>query len=183
MRSIITLILAALLTACGSESTTPAAVADASGLPADNIIQGLRHVMTKEGVRTGILEADTAYMYEVGRKLDLRGVELEFFNESGMRSGTLTSETGEYDIASGAFVARGDVVLITDSPEGRRHLETEELHYDVQGDRLWSDVDFTLTQNGRVTHGTSFTSDARFQSWTVRGARTEGGLPESGIRF
>lgn len=183
MRYLPSLTLAVLLAACGSGSTTPAPVADASELPADNVIQGLRHVMTNEGVRTGILNGDTAYMYEVGRKLDLRGVELEFFSETGVRSGTLTSETGEYDISTGAFVARGDVVLVTETPEGRRRLETEELHYDVQGDRLWSDVEFTLTQDGRVTRGTSFTSDARFQSWTVKGARTEGGLPESGIRF
>ena len=185
MRACFTLMLGATLAACGNESTTPAPVTDVSELPADNIIEGLRHVMTKDGVRTGILNGDTAYMYEVGRRLDLRGVELEFFNESGARSGTLTSESGEYEISTGAFVARGDVVLVTDTPEGRRRLETEELHYDVQGDRLWSDVDFVLNQDGRVTRGTSFTSDARFQTWTVQGARTEGGLPETGtgIRF
>jgi LPS export ABC transporter protein LptC len=183
MRLFLSLTLALAFAACGSESTTPAPVADGAELPADNIIQGLRHVMTKEGVRTGVLNGDTAYMYEVGRRLDLRGVELEFFTESGMRSGTLTSETGEYDIGSGSFVARGNVVLLTESPEGRRRLETEELHYDVQGDRLWSDVPFVLEQNGRTTRGESFTSDASFQSWTVKGARTEGGLPESGVRF
>ncbi len=183
MRRLFPLSLAALLAACGSESTTPAPVADAAELPADNIIQGLRHVMTKEGVRTGVLDADTAYMFEVGRRLDLRGVELEFFDQTGTRSGTLTSETGEYDTPTGAFIAHGDVVLVTESPEGQRRLETEELHYDVQGDRLWSDVPFVLTQNGRVTRGTSFTSDARFQSWTVKGAQTEGGIPQSGVRF
>lgn len=185
MRRFLVLGLAAALAACGTQSTTPAPVADGSELPADNIIHGLRHVMTKSGVRTGVLDSDTAYLYEVGRQLDLRGVRLQFFNEAGAQTGTLTSETGEYDIGTGSFVARGNVVLITEGAEGTRRLETEELHYDVPQDRLWSDVPFVLTEGGRTTRGTSFRSDARFESWSVTGARTEGGLPETGtgIRF
>jgi LPS export ABC transporter protein LptC len=185
MRRIFIPMLAALLAACGNESTTPAPVTDASELPADNIIQGLRHVMTKDGVRTGVLNSDTAYLYETGRRLDLRDVRLEFFNEVGAQTGTLTSETGEYDVGTGSFVARGNVVLITQGQDGERRLETEELHYDVPGDRLWSDQPFVLNQNGRVTRGTSFRSDARFQSWSVTEARTEGGLPNAGtgVRF
>jgi LPS export ABC transporter protein LptC len=185
MRTVILILLAGILAGCGSESTTPAPVANTAELPADNIIQGLHHVMTKDGVRTGVLNGDTAFMYETGRRLDLKGVNLEFFGETGARSGTLTSKTGEYEIATGSFIARGNVVLITQGPSGERRLETEELHYDVQGDQLWSDKPFVLHENGRVTRGNSFRSDSRFQSWTVTNARTEGGLPNTGkgIRF
>lgn len=169
-----------LTAACGSQSTTPSAVADAVHLPADQVIYGLRHNMTKEGIRTGVLTGDTAYVYESERRLDLRGVRLQFFNDSGRETGTLTSKTGDYNISTGAFVARDDVVLITEGPEGSRRLETEELHYDVQGDQLWSDMAFQLTENGRTTRGTSFRSDSRFRTWSVTNARTEGGLPQSG---
>lgn len=179
-RVLFAVFFAGLLAACGTDSTTPAPVAEAPDLPADNIIHGLSHVMTKAGVRTGVLESDTAYLYEVGRRLDLRVVRLQFFNEVGVQTGTLTSKTGEYDITTGAFIARGDVVLVTESPDGQRRLETEELHYDVQGDRLWSEKPFVLNQNGRVTRGSSFRSDSRFQSWSVTNAQTEGGIPQSG---
>ena len=185
MRRVLFTILSMLLAACGTQSTTPAPVAEAPELPADNIIQGMSHVMTKDGVRTGVLDSDTAYLFEVGRRLDMRKVRLQFFNEAGVPTGTLTSQTGDYNITTGAFIARGDVVLVTQSPEGGRRLETEELHYDVQGDRLWSDKAFLLHQNGRITRGTSFRSDAKFQSWSVTNAQTEGGLPETGggVRF
>lgn len=162
---------------CGTESTTPSVVADASQLPADNVILGVEHTMTKNGVRTGVLNSDTAYLHEASREMDLRGVALQFYSDNGTPSGTLTSTSGEYDIGTGAFVARGDVLLVTRGPEGERRVETEELHYDVEGDRLWSEVPFVMREGGRTTRGTSFRSDAEFRNWSVTGAETSGGLP------
>ena len=185
MRIPVILALLVLAAGCGAESTTPAAVADASQLPADQVIFGLRHNMTKDGIRTGILHSDTAFLFEAGRKLDLRTVNLLFYSEIGRETGNLNSKTGEYEIATGNFVARGGVVLVTQGPNGSRRLETDELHYDVRGDRLWSDKAFTLRENGRTTTGNSFRTDARFRNWEVSGARTEGGLPagNQGISF
>lgn len=186
MRNLFLLLVAALAVGgCGSESTTPSAVTDASDLPADQIVYALRHNMTKDGIRTGVLTSDTAYMYETGQNLDLRGVSLEFYGDTGAPTGTLTSRTGEYELRTGSFVARGEVVLVTQGPNGSRRLETEELHYDVRGDRLWSDQPFVLVEGGRTTRGNSFRSDASFRNWEVAGARTEGGLPSggSGISF
>jgi LPS export ABC transporter protein LptC len=164
-----------LLGACGG-STTPSDVADASQLPADQVVFGVDHNMTLEGIRTGVLLSDTAYLYESGSRMDLMGVELRFFADNGLETGVLTSETGEYDTRSGAFVARGNVVLITQGPQGERRLETEELHYDVEADRLWSDVAFVLHEDGGTTTGKSFRSDSEFRNWTVTGAETQGGV-------
>lgn len=165
------------LVGCDRDSTTPSVITDAASLPADNVILGVEHTMTKDGVRTGLLNSDTAYLYETSREMDLRGVALQFYADNGAPSGTLTSTSGEYDIATGSFVARGDVLLVTHGPEGERRVETEELHYDVSGDRLWSDVPFVMREGGRTTRGTSFRSDAEFRNWSVTGAETSGGLP------
>jgi LPS export ABC transporter protein LptC len=180
-RYITCIALVGLLAGCGSDATTPAAAGDLAQLPADQVIYGLRHVMTKDGVRTAVLEADTAYLYEEGRRFDLMGVQLQFFEENGAESGNLVSETGEYNLSNGMFIARSNVVLITSPAAGGRRLETEELHYDVRNDQLWSDTAFTLVEQGRTTRGTRFRSDARFQRWDVTGARTEGG--PQGISF
>lgn len=173
-------LLAAVLTGCGTQATTPSQVTDASGLPADNMIFGVEHNMTREGVRTGVLRSDSAYLYEANRRMDLRGVELRFYGDNGVESGTLTSRTGEYDMGTGSFVARGGVVLITSGPEGERRLETEELHFDVEQDRLWSDVPFVMREGARTTRGNSFRSDSKFRNWSVTGAETSGGIPQTG---
>jgi len=176
----ILVVTALTLSGCGSESTTPGTVTNVADLPADNIIHGLIHRMTKDGIRTGELRGDTAFLFEADRRLDLQGVNLTFYGDNGQQTGTLTSETGEYRMGTGSFVARGSVVLITESPTGTRRVETEELHYDVPGDELWSDVAFVMTESGRVTRGTSFRSDANFERWSVTDARTSGGGPQTG---
>jgi LPS export ABC transporter protein LptC len=143
-------------------------------LPADDIIFGMHHEMTKNGLRSAVLDSDTALLMENGQRFDLKGVHLRFYTDVGAESGTLTSRTGEYRVSSGSFIARGDVVLITKGENGPRRLETEELHYDVSRDQIWSDKPFVVRENGQVTRGTSFRSDTRSQNWTIRGARTEG---------
>lgn len=174
-RTLAVLLMAVSIAACKDETTAPGTLIDDAGLPADQIMYQLRHVMTNNGVRTALLVSDSAYVRDADRRLDLLGVDLDFFDTNGRSSGKLTSETGEYDIGSGSFVARGGVVLITTGARGQRRLETEELHYDRDADQLWSDVPFVLTENGQTTRGTSFRSDSEFRNFTIQGA--QGGIP------
>lgn len=169
------LLMVLWVAACKDETTAPGTLVDDADLPADQIMYQLRHVMTNNGVRTALLVSDSAYVRDADRRLDLLGVDLDFFDSNGRSSGKLTSETGEYDIRSGSFVARGGVVLITTGARGQRRLETEELHYDRDADQLWSDVPFTMTENGATTRGTSFRSDSQFRNFTIQGA--QGRLP------
>ena len=170
---------ATLLGACADDATTPSATAGTDELPTDDVIYGLQHVMTKSGVRTGVMLSDTAFLREAGQDFDLRKVKITFFNDSGAESGTLTSRTGDYNVASGSFVARGNAVLITQGADSRR-VESEELHYDVRSDQLWTDKPFVMHQGAQVTRGQNFRSDSKFQNFTVTGARTQGGLPSAG---
>lgn len=189
-RTILFSILAAslALAACGKDSTTPSAVSRNAKLPADDVIYGLHHVMTKAGVRIGVMESDTAYLREAGQKFDLVGVRLTFYNESGAQTGSLTSRTGEYVPGTGAFIARGNAVLVTQGPNGQRKITTEELHYDRNVDQMWSDKPFVFVDGPSVTRGNSFRSDTRFEKFSVTGAATQGGIPKatgttSGISF
>jgi LPS export ABC transporter protein LptC len=170
-----------VLPACARETTTPSAVADQSELPADQIVYGLRHNMTSEGIRKAVLLSDTAYVREDGRRFDLVDVDLDFFDENGKPSGDLTSKTGEYQINTGSFVARGNVVLITQGPKGPRRLESEELHYDPSNNQIWSNKPFVLHEGGQVSRGASFRSDTEFKNFTIQGA--QGSIPSGQITF
>lgn len=170
--------------ACGRESTVPDAGADVE-LAADQIAYGVEHVMTKSGVREAILRGDTAYFRESGREVDLLGVSLEFFDPSGTQSGQLTARSGEYEPSSSAMTARGNVVLIVRTDNGERRIETEELHYDLRQNRIWSDQPTVSREGGVVYRGDSFTSDTQFRNLRVQGASTSGGVPtgNAGITF
>src|SRR5690606_39958231 len=114
---------------------------------------------------------------------EFRRVQVNFFEDHGQNAGTLTATSAEYDIPAGLFIARGNVVLVTPSPEGgERQLKTEELFFDVPNDRIWSDQAFTLLEGGQTSSGSTFRSDSQFRTWVVTGARTEGST-EGGTRF
>lgn len=176
IRSLTFVLTALALAACGRDATTPAAVSEIPEMPADNVMFDSRHLITKDGLRNAELKADTAYVYENEDRVDMIGVRMRFFTESGGESGTLTAETGEYMHRGGQFVARGNVVLVAETPDqGRREIRTEELSYDVDADLLSSDVPFvSIMQDGSTVRGTSFRSDSKFQSFRVERAQTSG---------
>jgi LPS export ABC transporter protein LptC len=171
------------LAACGGEGVSPTSGGDLAELPADQVLYSLRHSMTSEGVRRATLVSDTGFVRQLDREVDLVGVHLTLFDLQGEEQAVLTAETGKMNHQTGEMVARGSVVLLAQGPEGTRRLETEELHFDLHGDRMWSDVNVVMRERGRTMHGTSFRSDGRFENVRVTEARTVGGLPGDPIRF
>ncbi|MBW3629899.1 MAG: LPS export ABC transporter periplasmic protein LptC [Gemmatimonadetes bacterium] len=166
-----------LLGGCQQSSTTPSAIANTDSLIADRTFFGVHHVITKNGIRSSVLDGDSAYLHAGSETLFITGVKLSFFNENGTQSGTLTSKKGEYDPAGGLFVAQEEVVLVAKGADGDRRIETDQLSYQVRTDELWSDQPFVMTHAGRTTRGSRFRSDGKFSTWNVTNAETTGGLP------
>lgn len=186
------LLLLCLAAACRPEATAPTATERAPNLPADIIAYDIQHTMTAEGVRRIVLIGDSAYQRQTDPDVDVMGVRLTFYDDQGTKTGDLTSRTGEYNLTSGTMVAHGNVVLNVLGASPAR-IESEELHFDLKGDRIWSDKPTIRRQGASILQGNSFRSDTRFQNITVGGARTSGPPPrdlvqpapgaEGGIRF
>lgn len=177
----------AALPACQKDATVPTRKDPLAERQVDQVLYGLEHVMTNKGVRKADLHADTAYFRDADTRVDMKGVRLEFFNEAtGAVSGTLTSREGEYETGTGAMRARGEAVLLLQGPEGERRIESEELNYDLQADRVWSDKPTVMREGGKTVRGTSFQSDTRFQDVTVHAAKVSGVESSgggTGVRF
>jgi LPS export ABC transporter protein LptC len=135
-------------------------------LTADQVTIGLVQIIETNGVRSAVLRADTAYMFNDSSKAHLRGVNLVLYDEDGNESTTLVSDSGEIHTVTEAMVARGSVVLIAEA--GQRRIETEEFHFDPNNDRIWSTVPFVMNRNGTITRGASFESDSRFLNFRIR---------------
>jgi LPS export ABC transporter protein LptC len=165
--------------ACGPRGQDPVAGEEHLAMEADQVMFQVRHYMTSGGVRRALVEADTAYLYEATSLVDLRTVHVIVYDDQGQERGTLTSRTGRLNTRTEAMTAQGNAVLITRA--GNRRIESEELHFDPQQDRIWSDLPTTMHEDGNVIRGEGFTSDAQMQN--VRVIRPTGRFDDLRIEF
>ncbi len=165
-----------LVTGC-TDSDEPAG---ADGEPsvfvsgADQVMFGVEQYLTRAGIRRGVLRADTAYMYDDASRIDMRRLEIRFFDDAGGDLGRLTARRGEYLLPAGNMTVHDNVEL-----EGRLQsvapsvLETDSLVYDAADDELATDAAWTLTHpDGTVEQGTGLVTDPameniRRRDWTV----------------
>src|SRR5215213_5377679 len=176
-----TILAAAALAACGRAPMNPGT--GAIDAEASQVTYGMNMKVTENGVMKADLFADTAITPVGETRTQLKRVKLTFFNP-GEPPGKLTSKTGEYDQTSGAMIARGDVVLIVPGEKGMRTIRSEELHWDQKGDRVWSTVTTSITEQGQTLVTQGFTSNAKFTNVQGNNARVTGvKVGEGGIRF
>lgn len=169
---VVSVVVAWSLVAAGCEEPTRAPVADTElqELGADNVYYGMVSYITASGIREGRIQADTAYAFADSGTVDMRGMELVLYENDGRARATVTAERGELEENTDRMVARGNVVLVLHA-DGRR-LESPELHYDPNRDRIWSDSATVQTlPGGRVTRGTAFESDLDFDNLRIENPR------------
>lgn len=164
---------ACLALACGDPPPTPVAADELLELDADMAVFGMRQAITVEGVRQALLYADTAYTYRDSTEIDVRALRLTLYGDTGAERAFVTARRGTIDPNSQRMQARGDVVLTI--PDQARRIESEQLHYDPNRDRIWSDTFTVMIHQGQRSTGEAFESDLDFTSVKIFGARGRSG--------
>jgi LPS export ABC transporter protein LptC len=142
---------------------------------ADQVLYGLEHNVTIDGLLRVRLLADTAYFYQGPQVADLFGVKVTFYSPEGRETSTITAQTGTYYWRTDNMEARGDVVAQT--PDGR-HLTTQILRYDRRSDRISGPGAFVFDAPDRHIEGDGFTADPDFrdvQTGALQHGRVRGG--------
>lgn len=165
--------LLAVLIACAACGQDHAATGDTPSIfaeGADQVMVGVEHFLTRDGVRTARVEADTAYTYEDASQVDMRGLRIEFFDESGVEDAVLTSVSGLYDLESGDLTVRGEVVMEGSLEDGARsRLETDSLRYLSDEDELRTEASWVLSHgDGTVERGVGLVTDSSLESIETR---------------
>ena len=151
--------VALLAAACEAQTEPPLADAEITDMDADQVMFGVEHYITGNGIVRGLLRADTAFMYEDSALVRVRPVNLTLYDEQGGVAGEVTARAGVLNTRTQLMTATGDVVV---EAEGRgQRIETQELHFDPNRDRVWSEVATTLQRDGTTLRGTGFTSNTR----------------------
>lgn len=167
---------AATLGACDPELSTPVADQTLQTMESDYVAFGMVSYLTQNGLRTGRIDADTAYVYEQTAIAVLKQMEIIFYDEVGGERATVTGRDGEWGTETNRMVARGDVLLLIH--EDSSTIESAEIYYDQDLERIWSDsTTIRRFNDGSVFSGSSFESDMEFEN--IRIANMRGGLPRN----
>lgn len=171
-----------LLAGCGDEEgRVEVAGPDLMGMGADQVMVGLTHNMTREGVLQGELRADTAYIFSDNSTVHLRSVDVTFYDDRGLPDSHLAADSGQYNLQTGDMEAHGHVV-VRDTAEGQR-LETPRLIYEALSNDLSTDTTFVWRRGGEVVRGTGLVTDPSFSDVRIEqpsGTRPSTPSPGSG---
>ena len=146
------------LVACETQAEPPIALPEDANMGADQVMFGVEHYVTGNGIVRGLLRSDTAFMYEDSALVRVRPVNLTLYDDAGAIAGEVTARSGVLNTRTQTMVANGNVVV---EDEGGDRIETEELHFDPNRDRVWSVVATTIHRQGSVLRGTGFTSNTQ----------------------
>ncbi len=156
--------------ACRGSSHPTATISPADS--ADQMLIGMSHYVTADGVQRAKVLADTAYFYQTSQSALLEAVHVTFYGTGGEETSVLTSKSGIYHWRTGDMEARGNVVLVT--TDGRT-LRTDTLHYSEAKNEVSSDRPFTFDGPQRHLVGEGFTSDPAFTNIVAKHPRGTGG--------
>jgi len=105
--------LAGAAVACKrGDSSTPAPNARAGDPAVAEVVFGVTHNITVNGVRRASLHADTALVGDSSTTLELRRVRLTLYSAAGDSVGALAAPAATYDLRSRRVSARGGVTVL-----------------------------------------------------------------------
>jgi LPS export ABC transporter protein LptC len=110
------------------------------------------------------LKAVRADIYDYANEARVFDVEVDFY-EDGVYSSTLTSREGTVDMLRHNMQARRDVVLV--SRKDGAVLKTEELNWDADAGRVYSDAYCTLERGHSTIRGQGFNATPGLESFST----------------
>ncbi len=152
-----------LLAGCGHKASIDAN-APAAELP-DQEASDFNMSETDQGRVEWKLYAQHASVYNARSVVVARGVRVDFFDEKGQRTSTLTSREGELNQIRHDMSVRGDVVVQT--TDGVR-LTTQSLRFVNDTQKIMSDEFVRIDRHGDVLTGTGFESDPNLQHYEFK---------------
>ncbi|MES3033092.1 MAG: LPS export ABC transporter periplasmic protein LptC [Gemmatimonadota bacterium] len=162
---VLAVLTASALAACRQENkatvSSVATIADS----ADQVMFGLKTILTDRGVARAELQADTAYWFDENTRAELRVINTTFFAKDGTRDGVLTARRGSFNTRANVMEARQNVVIV--GADGRK-LTSPMVRFEQFRNMIVSDSPFVLLEGERRLEGVGFESDPQMLSVKVR---------------
>jgi LPS export ABC transporter protein LptC len=166
MRAGLPVLLCLGLTACKNDLDRVAAIELERGGP-DRITYTAEYLYSDSGRVTNRIRAGmiSEFMGEHPRTEMSEGVELRFFDRNGREGSRLTAQRGTITPEDDRMQVDGDVVFV--NARGER-LETEQLIWSQDSDRVWTDRPVRIRRAHDIIHGQGLDAEQDFSRYTVR---------------
>lgn len=146
----------ALLGLWGCGGSPQLSSVQAEGELPDQEVSDFEATETDQGAVQWKMYARSASTYRARSTVVARGLRIDFFDEKGERTSTLTAHEGEMSDRTHDMIARGDVVI--QATEGTR-MTTDQIQFLNKRQRIQTDSFVRVDRRGDVLTGWGFESD------------------------
>ena len=121
--------------------------------------------LTKDGLKRAVVHSAHLTKYNDKSFVNMdTDVIVDFFNEEERHLSHLTSQTATVNEHTNDLVAKGNVVVVSDSG---LTLFTEEMRWDHRKERIISEVFVTFVTPDDSLTGVGFESDSDLKNWVI----------------
>lgn len=149
--------------ACHDTKQPPVAAGPTVVDSAEQVLLGVRYVLTAKGIKRGEVFADTIFVYDEQTRFDLRRARVEFTEETGAPFGTMRADRGTHNLRTQELEGWGDVTV--NMVDGRT-LKSPHVIFRQLSNEISSDTTFQLSKGDKEHHGIGFKTDPKFSTFT-----------------
>ena len=125
----------------------------------------------EETIKMVVLKAKTLLEFKAGDREFPDGIFIEFYDENEILSTTLEGNKGYYYRAENLWKVTGDVKVI--SFEKNQQLNSEELFWDPDRKKIYTEKFVTIRLEKEVIYGTGLESNQDFTDYTIDNPKGE----------
>ncbi len=128
-----------------------------------------------------MLESDSSYAFPVEHTADVtvyeqeegeepytefpKGVKIEQFGPNMQIVSRITSDYGQYFTRTNKWIAKNNVIVVNQKGDT---LKTEELNWEGQTGRIYSDKFVKIISADKIINGLGFESDKNMANWQIK---------------
>ena len=165
MRFLTLLLITSLFISCSEEKIKPVVDSSTAGgkIPSQESWDS-KVIFTESGIIKAVLYSDHLEKYDDTNETLLEGVKIDFYDEDGTKSSTLTSKRGKVDESTRNMYAIDSVVAVSDSGVT---LRTDELMWNNRKRKITTDKFVTITSPDEQIQGYGFESDQGLDNYVI----------------
>ena len=122
-------------------------------------------ILTREGISQAKVEAGHMVRFNSKKIYELdSSVVVDFFDKEGRHTSNINSDSGFVEENGNFMTAKGNVKAVSDSGIV---LLSEELKWDKDGEKIYTDKFVTIYSEGDTINGYGFESDQEIRKWKI----------------